>query len=640
MKTLVTATFVALGLHSISAQVPDNLVVEGVPPITDELKRDVGRYLEFRAAAFNSWHPTRREMLISTRFADTPQLHLVKSPGGARKQLTFLPEPVAGGRFRPRTGEFAVFSQDAGGGEFYQLYRYDLKDGRISLLTDGKSRNTGARWAESGQRLAYTSTRRTGRDNDIYVMDPSNPQTTRLAFEVTGGGWGIADWSPDEKKLLLLEYVSINESHLHLADLQTGARDLLFPKSADRVSYSDARFAKDGKSIFATTDKDSEFQRLARVDLVSKEFRFLTSHIPWDVDEFDLSPDGNTIAFITNEDGIGVLHLLNTRTGKEMSAPKLPLGIPSNLEWHENGRDLAFNLTSARSPADVYSLDVKSGKIERWTESETGGLNTESFVEPELIKLKSFDGTAVSAFVYRPDPTRFPGKRPVLINIHGGPEGQSRPGFQSRNNYYLNELGVAIVYPNVRGSAGYGKTFLTLDNGFKREDSVRDIGTVLHWVKKDASLDGERIAVMGGSYGGYMVLASMIHFNDQLRCGVDVVGISNFLTFLKNTQDYRRDLRRVEYGDERDPKMAEHLERISPTTHVKKITKPLFVVQGKNDPRVPLTESEQMVKAIRENGGQVWYLMAKDEGHGFGKKKNADFQFLSTILFFKEHLLK
>ena len=312
----------------------------------------------------------------------------------------------------------------------------------------------------------------------------------------------------------------------------------------------------------------------------------------------------------------------------------------ANLEWHANGRDLAFNLSSAKSAYDVYSLDLPTGKIERWTESETGGLNPAAFVEPEVIKLKSFDGLGISAIVYRPDPARFPGRRPVLISIHGGPEGQSHPGFQARFNYYLNELGVALVYPNVRGSAGYGKAFLTLDNGFKREDSVKDIGTVIDWIQQDARCDGGRIAVMGGSYGGYMVLAAMMHYSDRLRCGVDVVGISNFVTFLQNTQDYRRDLRRVEYGDEREPQMRAFLEKISPANHASSIRKPLFVVQGKNDPRVPLSEAEQMVQAIRTHGGKVWYLMAKDEGHGFAKKRNADFQFLSTILFLQENLLR
>jgi dipeptidyl aminopeptidase/acylaminoacyl peptidase len=328
------------------------------------------------------------------------------------------------------------------------------------------------------------------------------------------------------------------------------------------------------------------------------------------------------------------------RSRRELRAPRLPLGVLSGLSWHENGRDLAFSLSSAQAPTDVFSLDRKTGRLERWTESETGGLDSRQFVEPELVKVRSFDGVGIPAFVYRPHPQKFPGPRPVVINIHGGPEGQAQPVFQARNNYYLSELGVAVVYPNVRGSSGYGKTFLTLDNGFKREDAVRDLGAILEWIRRQPNLDAQRVGVMGGSYGGYMALAAMIHFGEQLRCGVDVVGISNFLTFLRNTQDYRRDLRRVEYGDERDPQMAAFLERISPTTRARQIAKPLFVVQGKNDPRVPATESEQMVKAIRDHGGQVWYLMAKDEGHGFQKKRNADLQFLSTILFLREHLLR
>ncbi|GDY20885.1 peptidase S9 family protein [Verrucomicrobiota bacterium] len=619
---------------------PDNLVVEGVPPATPELRGAVSRYLEFRSAVFNAWHPVRREMLITTRFADAPQLHLVKMPGGDRKQLTFLPEPVAGGSYQPKTGEFIVFSQDKGGGEFYQLYRYDLADGRITLLTDGKSRNSGRRWSHSGKLLAYTSTARNGKDNDIHLLDPRDPRTDRTLVEVSGGGWGIADWSQDDAKLLLLEYVSINESYLYFADTKTGARSILTQKGGDKVSYGGARFSADALTVYATTDKDSEFRRLVKIDVATGKHTPLTAHIPWDVDEFEVSPDGAVIAFVTNEDGVGVLHLLEVKTEKERPAPKLPLGTVANLEWHANGRDLAFNLSSAKSAYDVYSLDLPTGKIERWTESETGGLNPAAFVEPEVIKLKSFDGLGISAIVYRPDPARFPGRRPVLISIHGGPEGQSHPGFQARFNYYLNELGVALVYPNVRGSAGYGKTFLTLDNGFKREDSVKDIGTVIDWIEKDARCDGGRIAVMGGSYGGYMVLASMMHYSDRLRCGVDVVGISNFVTFLQNTQDYRRDLRRVEYGDERDPQMRAFLEKISPANHASSIRKPLFVVQGKNDPRVPLSEAEQMVKAIRTHGGKVWYLMAKDEGHGFAKKRNADFQFLSTILFLQENLLK
>ncbi len=641
MKLIYTLLPLLVCVASIArAEVPDNLVADGVPVASKELKAEAGRYLEFRAASFSGWHPKRREMLIATRFADSVQMHEVRMPGGARRQLTFTPEPVSGGSWQPRYGNYILFAQDSGGGEFYQYYRLDPDTGRITLLTDGKSRNGSGRFAPSGEKFAYTSTRRTGRDTDIYVMNPADPTTDKLLCELSGGGWSVSDWSHDETKLLVSEYVSINQSRVYLVDATTGAKELLTPDAAMPVAYSGALFTKDGNSIFLTSDAGSEFYRLTRMDLKTRAVQVLTADISWDVAEFDLAPDGKTIAFVTNEEGLGRLHLRDARTGKKLRAPELPAGIPSGVTWHENGRDLAFNFTSARSPADAYSYDIKRAKLERWTESETGGLNTSRFVEPELVRIKSFDGLPISGFLYRPDAKQFPGKRPVIVNIHGGPESQSRPIFQARNNYYLNELGVAVFYPNVRGSSGFGKTFLTLDNGFKREDSVKDIAAFLDWIGPDAGLDSARVAVMGGSYGGYMTLACLTHFSDRLRCGVDVVGISSFITFLKNTQDYRRDLRRVEYGDERDPAMAEFLQKISPLTNVKKIRVPLFVVQGKNDPRVPVTEAEQMVKAVRDQGGVAWYLMAKDEGHGFQKKKNADFQFISTIQFLQERLLR
>ncbi len=633
-------SFLVLPAVFVQAEIPESLMVEGIPEIPAGLKEGVGRYLEFRSASFQDWHPTRRQVLISTRFGETAQLHVVGNPGGARRQLTFLSEPVAGGRYHPRTGDTLVFAQDRGGGEFYQLYRYDLADGRVTLLTDGKSRNTGMVWSPSGRWIAYASTQRNGRDTDIRVMDPTDPKTDRLLFEVAGGGWSVADWSEDEGCLAVHERISINESYLHLVEFPGGGSRCVTPRGGEKVAYGVAQFASDGRSLWVTSDRGSEFRQVARLDLDTGRETAMSAHVPWDAEDLDVSPDGRRVAFLANEGGGSVLHVLDVRKGRELVIPRIPVGVIGGLKWHRDGRALAFTLSGARSPSDVYSVDLRRGSLERWTESETGGLDPERFVEPEQVRLKSFDGLTVTAFVYRPDPGRFPGRRPVLVNIHGGPEGQARPLFQARNNYYLQELGVAMVYPNVRGSSGYGKTFLTLDNGFRREDSVRDIGAVLDWIAADALLDAGRVAVVGGSYRGYMVLASLMHHGDRLRCGVDVVGISNFLTFLKNTQDYRRDLRRVEYGDERDPAMREFLGRISPTENVDRIRRPLFVVQGKNDPRVPVTESEQMVKALRDGGGVVWYLMAKDEGHGFAKKRNADYQFLATVLFLREQLLQ
>jgi dipeptidyl aminopeptidase/acylaminoacyl peptidase len=439
--------------------------------------------------------------------------------------------------------------------------------------------------------------------------------------------------------VLAAEEISANESYLWVVDATNGEKTLITPKGGEvKVAYQGGRFSKDGKGIYVTTDKDSEFQRLAYIDLASKQYTYLSSHIPWDVDEFDLSYDGKLIAFVSNEDGFGVLHLRDTKTGKEKPVPGLPKGIVSAVRWHKNNRDLGFDISSARSTSDVYSLDVQSGKVERWTFSETGGLNTTNFSEPELIHWKSWDGRAISGFLYRPSP-RFTGKRPVIINIHGGPEGQYRPGFLGRNNYYLNELGVGLIFPNVRGSTGYGKTFLALDNGRLREGSYQDINSLLDWIQTQPDLDSGRVLITGGSYGGFMTLAVATNYNDRICCSVDVVGPSNFVTFLEHTSGYRQDLRRAEYGDERDPKMREFLESIAPFNKAKNITKPLFVVAGKNDPRVPASESEQMASIVRQKGTPVWWLLAKDEGHGFRKKKNQDYQFYATVMFVKEYLL-
>lgn len=640
-KRLLLAASLLLTLSLVAAAAPPNLVVDGIPAIPQELAESVDPYLESRTASFRDWHPQRREMLISTRFGDVPQLHYVRAPGGARRQMTFFPDRVGGASFNPKNGEMIVFSKDVGGGEFFQLYRLDVPTGRINLLTDGKSRNSNPSWSSSGAAFAFTSTRRNGRDNDVWIMNPAKPEEQSMLLELRGGGWGVGDWSPDDTRFLLGEYISANESYIHLVDVAKKAKTLLTPKQEGRkVLYSGALFAPDGKSIFFVSDEAGEFSQLFRRDLATGATKSLTSHIAWDVDDVEISKDGRYLAFTTNEAGVGVLHVLDLQAGRELKLPPLPLGTVGGLEFHENGRDLAFNLTSAKSPTDVFSLNVESGKVDRWTESETGGLDASINVEPELVRMKSFDGLEISAFLYRPDAAKFPGKRPVIINIHGGPEGQARPGFLGRSNYYLNELGIALIYPNVRGSSGYGKTYLTLDNGTRREDSVKDIGTVLDFVVRDPNLDEERVGVTGGSYGGYMTLAVSTHYAGRIRAAVDVVGISNFVTFLKNTQDYRRDLRRVEYGDEQDEMMRDFLHSISPLTNVAKIRKPLFVVQGLNDPRVPYTEAEQIVKALKENNVPVWYLLAKDEGHGFAKKQNADYQFLATILFWREHLLK
>jgi len=632
---------------------PENLVLDGIPAVPADLPEQIGRYTEFRAAFFQDWDPRQREMLILTRFAETNQVHRVARPGSARMQLTFFADRVESATTQPIVGDYFIFSKGSGGNEFNQNYRYNFADGTITLLTDGKSKNSEPVWSNKGDRVAYTSTRRNGADTDIYVEAPTDPKSDKMLAEVKGGGWDIQDWSPDDKHLLVIEEISINESYLWLFDTQSGNRKELTPRPAEggeKVSYSRARFAKDGKGIFVTTDRDSEFQRLAFVDLASGKQTFLIPQAKWDIDDWDLSADGTRIAYVFSENGRSTLHLASIGMKENIIStisqtdpvfdPPQPAAVISRLHWHKHDNVLAFDVASARSPSDVYAWSPDAPKVTRWTESETGGIPASQFVEPKLVTWKSFDGREISGFLYLPDPQKFPGPRPVVVNIHGGPESQFRPGFLGRNNYIINELGCAMIFPNVRGSEGYGKTFLKLDNGFKREDSYKDIAALLDWIKTQSQLAADRIMVTGGSYGGHMTLAVATYYADRIRCALDVVGISNLRTFLEHTESYRRDLRRVEYGDERDPKMREFMERTAPVNNAQKITKPLFVVAGANDPRVPKSEADQIVATLKRQGTPVWYLVGKDEGHGFAKKKNADFQFYATVEFIREYLLK
>lgn len=616
----------------------DNLVLENIPPIPTQVAEQAGRYREFRSAVLFGWHPVRREILIGTRFGDTQQVHKVSIPGGARRQMTFFPDRVAGARYLD-SGDAFLFMKDIGGGEWYQIYRYDVATGNIMLLTDGKSRNTAVLPSHHDSKIAYASTQRNNKDTDIWIMNANDRKSARMLMQVEGGGWEPMAWSPDNRQLVVVQAISINETYLWLVDATTGERRLLTPKATETVAYNDARFSKDGRSLYVLCDRDSEFQRLARFDLAAMKPKFLTTAIPWNVEMMDASEDGKYIAFATNEDGFSKLYLLDTATEKYRALANAPMGVFAGLSFHLNGRDVALAVDSARSATDVYSMDVHTGKVERWTESETGGLNTASFVEPRLVKWKSFDGREISGFQYQPDAAKYPGKRPVVIYIHGGPEAQFRPEFVGDQNYLLNELGVAMIAPNVRGSDGYGKSFLKLDDGFHREDSYKDLGALLDWIGTQPGLDANHIMVFGGSYGGHMTWAAAAFYNDRIACALPVVGMSNLVTFLEHTEAYRRDLRRVEYGDERDPAMRAYLEKIAPMNHLDAMHKPIFAVVGKNDPRVPWTESRQIIDKLNAQGTPTWFLIANDEGHGYAKKKNRDFLFAAEIMFIKRYLL-
>jgi dipeptidyl aminopeptidase/acylaminoacyl peptidase len=626
---------------------PAAMVLENVAPVPAKLAAQVGKYNEFKPTSFASWHPSRLEMIIVRRHANTPQLFRLAKPGAPLELLTDYPEPVRSASYEPRHGQSYVFPKDVGGNEVFRAYRRDLAGGEAVPVTPEGQRVQDMAWSKASGQMVYATVpvNRQGSNDSIAttisIVDPARPESARKLAERPGGGWSGFEFSPDDKQLAYLEYVSANESYVWLMDLATGKTRRITDKNGDEVvSYGRTAFSRDGKGLYTVTDRGSEFSRLTYIDLATGKAKVLTPDIDWDIETFDLSHDGKMLAFVVNEEGTSVLHLMRTLDHKQVAVPKLPLGTIGNIEWHKDSRHLGLSLASAKSPSEVYSIDARANTVTRWTTHEAMAVDMTKFVEPGLVRWKSFDGRMISGFAYRAPRAKFPGKRPVLINIHGGPEGQFQPGFLGRSNYYTDEMGVTVIYPNVRGSSGYGKSFLKLDNGRLREDSVRDIGALLDWIATQPDMDASRVAVFGGSYGGYMVLAVSTMYSDRIAASIDVVGISNFVTFLERTESYRRDLRRVEYGDERDPEMRQFLEKIAPLNNAARIRKPLFVVQGKNDPRVPYQEADQIVATVKKNNVPVRYMMANDEGHGFGKKANADYLFFTGIDFLNAYLLK
>ncbi|MBT8053398.1 MAG: S9 family peptidase [Xanthomonadales bacterium] len=625
-----------------------NLIMEDIPEIPQSIVADLNRYQNVRSAGFRDWTEDGEGIFVSTRFGDVSQIHHVGHPGGARSQITFFQEPVGGVSRQPNSSRL-VFTMDAGGSEFSQIFLLDPSSAQDAvMLTDGESRNGAVVWDRRGEYIAYQSTRRNGASNDVWMMNVDNPETAKMVLESPDGTWwGGADFSADNERLLIMNYVGNADSRIHLLDLTSGELTLVAGDPDNPSSNSPLAFDREGMGFYYVTDVNGQFQQLAwRSFEEGATPVFITGDIPWHVEGGAISEDRSRAAFTVNENGFSRLYLMDLENNAYRPVDAVPTGLIGGLEFSPDGTRLGMTLNTAQTPSDSFVLALGKGALEyseltRWTFSEVGGLDTTTFTEPELISYPTFDSDdggpeAIPAWVYRPAGE---GPHPVVISIHGGPESQSRPAFSSTYQMWLQKLGAAVVVPNVRGSDGYGKHYMSLDNGFKREDSVKDIGALLDWIATQPDLDQSRVAVFGGSYGGYMVLASAVHFSDRLRAAVDIVGISNFVTFLENTQDYRRDLRRAEYGDERDPAMRAHLESISPLNHVDKIAIPMLVVQGQNDPRVPVTEAEQIVTALRGQNVPVWYMNALNEGHGYRKKENRDVYQQATMMFLREHLV-
>jgi dipeptidyl aminopeptidase/acylaminoacyl peptidase len=637
MFTTAILCLVASALAAPTIREQGSLVLDGIPEVSADISARTRQYSNTRSASLSDWDVAGPGMLILTRFGATTQVHHVAGPGADRIQRTFFAEPVSGAALDPADPDGFYVSMDSGGGEFNQIYWVASSTGRSTRLTDGTSKNNGLSVSPAGGRVAWTSTHRNGSDFDLWVADGHDPARARMVAQLTGS-WSVLDWSPDGGRVLLLHDVSITERSVWVADMATGAVvELDASASPDPVAHDAAVWSADGKSVYFASDEGSDFRRLVRYDVATGTKSVITPDTKWDIAGIAASRDGKWLAWNVNEGGRSAVYL--APAGKPASAARLdlPLGVVGGFGFDRTSMRLGLNVSSADASTDVYAVDVKKRLATRWTHSEMGGLDASTFVTPELIAYPSFDGRTIPAWVYRPK--RATGPVPVVITIHGGPEGQSSAGFSSNIQYLVNELGVAVIAPNVRGSTGYGKAYVELDNGMNRMNSVKDIGALLDWVATQKDLDSRRVAVAGGSYGGFMVLASAVEYSDRLRCGVDSVGISNFVSFLENTQAYRRDLRRVEYGDERIPEMRAFLEGIAPLHNAARIKIPLLVGQGANDPRVPRSEAEQIVAKVRENGVEVGYVLAKDEGHGFAKQPNREAWLDITASFYTRCLL-
>jgi len=611
----------AAGLHAqtVGTRQVGSATLSGVPEIPADVREAVQRYQNSRAAQFEAWLPDG-SMLIATRFGATQQLHHVATPGGARRQITFGTEPVARAVAIPGSDRF-VLMRDTGGDEWFQLYARGLT-GTAEQLTEPGTRNQSPVFSKDGTLMAWARATKGAAAYTILATDPKAGGPARTLFR-SDGAVAPADIAPDASRLLFVRSLSNREDQLFELDLASGKARRIAP-AADMAVYHDPRYLPGGSRLIAISDRGNDTRQLVEIDLATGGQTVLSPALKWDVESYDLSDDGRILAYAVNEDGFSRVVVQDRVTRRALPQPTLPRGVLTALEFSPDGKSLAIGLTSATSAGDVWSWNVAGGELTRWTVSELGELDPARLAEPDLIRFKSFDGLSVPAFVYRPKGVPAGTRTPVIIDIHGGPEAQTRPVWNYGAQYFADVLKATVILPNVRGSDGYGKRYLNLDNAEKREDSVRDIGALLDWIATQPGLDAGRVAVYGQSYGGYMSLAVMTHYSERLVGGVERYGISNWNTFLQNTEAYRRDNRRAEYGDERDPVMRDVLTRISPIANIGRITKPMLVMQGANDPRVPQSESDQVVAKLRANGNEAWYVLFADEGHGFLKKPNND----------------
>lgn len=626
---------------------PGSLTAEGIPPIPQSIADGLAKYAQFRQAQLVTWHPTKRQILITTALGSTTQLYSVDGPGRDRHQLTWF-EPrgmpiLPAASFDPADPNTLIFQFDPDGGELKPLYRYDMGSGEIALITASKTRYPHV-WSHQGKWLAYDSAERNGKDRDLYVIQPADPKTRRRLADFDGP-YQASEWFPDDTALLATEILSNAETYLWRVDVKTGEKKAITPRDGEKAAFFNAQLSADGRKVYALSDRQGGEWRIWRCDVAKCVWSPVTPDgVRLEFSSagntgFELSPDGSAIAAIVDRGSSSELQIIDTTTLKSKVIATPVKGSVSQLHWRPGSRELGFSLGSLKSQGDVYSVDVSLGTVARWTTSETT-FNPDVLPAPEIVEWKSADGTSISGILYRPA-ARFTGPRPVMINIHGGPDEVARARWQGRSNYLLNELGMAILFPNVRGSGGFGRKFAQMDDGKSRDGAIKDIGAALDWIASRPDLDKTRVVLTGASYGGWLALEAGIYYNDRIRGIIEGAGQTDLVTYLEHTDAARQQNRREEFGDERDPQMRAFLTSISPVTRAAELKKPTFILHAAKDVRIPVDQARGLLEALKKNGATVWYAEFADANHdGFpNTAANANWMLAAWIAFLRAYVL-
>jgi dipeptidyl aminopeptidase/acylaminoacyl peptidase len=642
------AWLVAVGLSAAPALAPVTaaapqpfatpLVFDSVPPIDPKLSARISAYLVGRDASLLAWLPDN-SLLISTRFSDLPQVHRVSAPLGMREQLTWFADPVTQVLTSPSgPADGFVFLMEHNADGLPQLYYYDFAAHESRMLTKGTGRHGSPLWSADGQHVVFTGNDRDGVTQDIFMTEPGAATAPHLAVAGRDRPWFPLDWSPDGQKLLLWQPGSNDQSDLYIGNVNTGS---VLPADAagKHLGIRQASFSADGRGIYFSSVDDGDFAQMRYLDLVTHEARDVTAAIPWDIVDFQVGVDGRYLAYVTNDSGRDRLTVLDSQSKLELSPAGLPEGRISGLHFDHTGQLLAFAAEGPQSPSDVYVFEPARNQLIRWTHSEPGAVNPQNFVPAQLVQYPTFDRgksgpRLIPAFVYRP---RTPGPHPVLIDIHDGPAGQFRPGFDAFIQFAVNELGYVVIAPNIRGSTGYGKSYADLDNGPGREDALRDLGALLVWIGMQKDLNHAQVAVMGQSYGGFMALAMLATYGDRLSGGIIVDGYASLPSYVADGSLSDVADRRVEFGDVHDPQALAELNRLSPLNNLAQIRKPVLVFQGLQDSAAQVQQAGQIVAGLRARGRVAWYVTARNEGHDIVHAANRE-AWLATVAQFLKNL--